>query len=68
MPRLVAGAHWLSDVLVGGTFIALATTGWSLCTPYAARACALMDRYATPLLRRLGTLPGLRAFALFSDR
>lgn len=68
MPRLVAGAHWLSDVLVGGTFIALATTGWSLFTPYAARACALMDRYATPLLRRLGTLPGLRAFALFSDR
>ena len=66
LPRLVAGAHWLSDALVGGTFLALVTTGWGLCTPYAARACTLADRLATPLLIRLGRLPGLRGIGLLA--
>ena len=68
LPRVVAGAHWLSDVLVGGTFLALTTIAWGLCTPYAARAAALMDRLATPLALRLGRLPGLRRLAFFSAR
>ena len=68
LPRIVAGAHWLSDVLVGGTFLALTTVAWGLCTPYAARAAALADRLATPLALRLGRLPGLRRLAFFTAR
>lgn len=66
MPRLVAGAHWLSDVLVGATLLALVTIAWGLCTPYAARAVALLDRVATPILLRLGRLPGLSRLAFFT--
>lgn len=68
LPRLVSGAHWLSDVLVGGVFLCLVATGWGLYTPYAARACSLMERFLSPLLQRLGSLPVLRHVSLFSGR
>ena len=66
LPRLVSGAHWLSDVLVGGLFLALMAIGWGLYTPYAARACALMERFVSPVLLRLGRFPGLRQISLLS--
>lgn len=68
LPRVVSGAHWLSDLLVGGVFLALVAIGWGLYTPYAASACALLQRYGTPGLQRLGRLPGLRHISLFSGR
>lgn len=68
LPRLVSGAHWLSDVLVGGVFLALMATGWGFYTPYAAKACSLMERVGTPVLNFLGRLPGLRQISLFSGR
>jgi uncharacterized protein (TIRG00374 family) len=66
LPRLVSGAHWLSDAAVGGSFVALMAFGWCFCTPYAARACALMERFLTPVLLALGKLPGLDRVKLFS--
>ena len=68
LPRLVSGAHWLSDVLVGGLVLSLIAIGWGLYTPYAAKACSLMERFGTPVLQRLGRLPGLRHISLFSGR
>ncbi len=35
IPRLVGGAHWLSDELVGAAFVALIVLSWSFCTPLA---------------------------------
>ena len=67
LPRLVSGAHWLSDMLVGGLFLALTAIGWGLYTPYAARACSLMERFGTPVLQRLGRFPGLRHISLLSS-
>jgi len=67
LPRLVSGAHWLSDVLVGGVFLALLAVGWGFCTPYAATASALMERLFAPVVRLLGKLPGLRRLSLFSS-
>ena len=67
LPRLVSGAHWLSDILVGGSFLALIAIGWGLYTPYAARACSLMERFGTPVLLRLGRFPGLRHISLLSS-
>jgi len=68
LPRLVSGAHWLSDVVVGGSFLGLLTIGWGLYTPYAAKVCSLLERFVTPLLLRLGRLPGLRHISLLSGR
>lgn len=68
LPRLVSGAHWLSDALVGGLFLGLIAVGWGLYTPYAAKACSLMERFGTPFLQRLGELPGLRRISLLSGR
>lgn len=66
LPRLVSGAHWLSDVLVGSVLLGLTAIGWGLYTPYAAKACALAERCANPVVQHLGRLPGLRHISLFS--
>lgn len=50
MPRLVAGAHWFSDDLVGGLGTALVTVPWVVFTPVAAWLVARL----APLLARLG--------------
>jgi membrane-associated phospholipid phosphatase len=68
LPRLVSGAHWLSDVVVGGSFLGLLAIGWGLYTPYAAKACSLLERFGTPVLQCLGRLPGLRHISLLSGR
>ncbi len=36
LPRLVAGAHWLTDVLVGSGSISLIFFSWAFCTPLAS--------------------------------
>ena len=37
MPRLITGAHWLSDVVVGSGTIAIITLSWAFCTPLFTR-------------------------------
>lgn len=46
LPRLVAGAHWLTDDVVGGVGTALATVPWVVYTPLAGW---LVERLAPPL-------------------
>ncbi|MBZ9557827.1 MULTISPECIES: phosphatase PAP2 family protein [unclassified Modicisalibacter] len=41
-PRIMVGAHWLSDVLVGSLSIALLLLPWVLCTPLARRSSAAL--------------------------
>lgn len=60
MPRLVAGAHWLTDDVVGGMGTAFATVPWVVFTPLAgAIVSRLVPRLAwlgyrvRPLLMRL---------------
>jgi Kdo2-lipid A phosphotransferase len=50
LPRLIGGAHWLTDIVVGSGAKALLTTGWLVATP-------LWDRLAAWLERRLEQLP-----------
>lgn len=33
LPRMAVGAHWLSDVVVGGGAIVLIVSSWALCSP-----------------------------------
>jgi len=32
IPRLIAGAHWFTDNLIGGGFVVMQTLAWSYCT------------------------------------
>ena len=36
LPRLIGGAHWFSDDLVGGVFLALFSVAWVCYTPLGA--------------------------------
>lgn len=57
LPRLVAGAHWVSDALCGSLPLALIIVAWATCTPLyqlvVSRICMLTDRIFHP---RKGTL------------
>lgn len=37
-PRLIVGAHWLSDIIVGSGSVVLILLSWALCTPFQAWA------------------------------
>lgn len=43
-PRVMVGAHWLSDILVGSLSIALLLLPWVLCTPVAHKSSAAITR------------------------
>lgn len=62
LPRLVAGAHWLSDNLVGGGFVVMQTLAWGYCTPLGHWLQRGLDTAATPgwwLMRRLPIIRGM---------
>lgn len=37
LPRLIVGAHWLSDILVGSGVIVLISLSWAFCSPLSHR-------------------------------
>jgi len=48
-PRLVGGAHWLSDLLVGSSFVSLVTLSLLLATPVHSFAINVLRRLSDPL-------------------
>lgn len=50
LPRVIGGAHWLTDIVVGSSAKVLLTTGWLFATP-------LWDRLADRIERGLSKLP-----------
>ncbi len=68
LPRLISGAHWGSDILIGGVAVSLLAFGWGFCTPYAAKSADLLERLGAPLLKHLGRLPWLRHSSLITGR
>lgn len=68
LPRLVAGAHWVSDALVGGVFLCLLGIAWSCLTPFAAKTSEVLERLSAPLIQRLARLPLLARISLLADR
>lgn len=52
LPRLVAGAHWFSDVMVGGLSIALVTLSIGLYTPALNQLNKKLNTLTEQLLRR----------------
>lgn len=50
LPRMVSGAHWLSDNLVGSSFLVLLMLAWILCTPLTFYLQRLGERVLGRLL------------------
>lgn len=44
-PRVMIGAHWLTDIVVGSLSAVLIGLPWVLMTPLSDRLIALFDRY-----------------------
>jgi membrane-associated phospholipid phosphatase len=68
LPRLVAGAHWGSDALVGGVFLSLLGLAWACFTPFAYRASEWLEKVTLPLTRLLAKLPLLGRLSVISGR
>ncbi|WP_339523596.1 phosphatase PAP2 family protein [Pseudomonas sp. EA_35y_Pfl2_R111] len=68
LPRLVAGAHWASDALVGGVFLALLGLAWACFTPFAYKTSEWLEKITLPLMRLLARLPLLGRLSVISGR
>lgn len=49
LPRLVVGAHWITDVLIGSGSIVAILYSWAFCTPFAIRSIEVIEK----MIRRL---------------
>lgn len=65
LPRLIAGAHWMSDVIVGGGAILFVLFSWFYATPVGNWINRLMIRAWTPVFNLFAKLPLINRFALF---
>ncbi len=52
VPRLMSGAHWLSDELVGAIGLGCLGLGWILATPLHDRVVDWLERRLSKILRR----------------
>jgi membrane-associated phospholipid phosphatase len=54
LPRLVSGAHWLTDVLIGGGATVLIVASIALILDLPKRFSSAVSRYIQPITQRLG--------------
>jgi len=52
MPRLITGAHWLSDIIVGSGTITLIFLSWAFCTPLLSKFTHACERLFNWIPRR----------------
>lgn len=57
LPRLVGGAHWFSDVAVGGFAVALPVLAWAFYSPLVYQLTRWLEKSFLPLFRLAGRLP-----------
>jgi membrane-associated phospholipid phosphatase len=53
MPRLITGAHWLSDIVVGSGTITMIFLSWAFCTPMFTRFTDQCERFFIWVVRLL---------------
>lgn len=59
-PRLIGGAHWLTDIVVGGGFYTMMVLSWAFYTPLGSKLpyalyrllARLENRFITPVIKR----------------
>lgn len=52
LPRLIAGAHWLSDVAIGSTCLILFFLTWAFYSPFGAKSISFIERTLRFVLRK----------------
>ena len=57
LPRLVGGAHWFSDVAVGGFAVALPVLAWAFYSPIVYRLTCWLETVFLPIFSLIGRLP-----------
>lgn len=50
LPRMVLGAHWPSDVLVGSGCIVIFSLSWAFCTPFASKCTEIIYKFFQKLV------------------
>lgn len=65
LPRMIAGAHWFSDVAVGGLVVALPVLGWTFYSPVVSRLANGMAWALDPLLKAMAGWPWFRSQHFF---
>lgn len=68
LPRLVSGAHWATDILVGSVSLCLVTLALVAYTPLGERATRLLARLADPLFRLAVRLPLVGRWRIVAGR
>lgn len=58
-PRIVGGAHWASDNIVGGAFSAMITLSWAFCTPIMHWATSAAHKILRPVINLIAMIPFL---------
>lgn len=66
LPRIVGGAHWASDILVGGGFVGLLTLSWCFHTPLVQQVTDALTRLLQPVIRLFSRIPGLGQLPFFN--
>ena len=64
LPRLVAGAHWLSDNLAGGGFVVMQRLAWGYYTTAGKQVYRLLNALAIPCIRLARKIPGINRLAI----
>ena len=44
LPRMILGAHWFTDVVIGSGSIVAFFMIWAICTPFAHKSCLLIEK------------------------
>lgn len=68
LPRLFSGAHWFSDNIVGGGFVALISLAVVCYTPLLSVCVQKLSPKFNSFMDFFGCLPGLKFFALFRPK
>ncbi|MBS0654935.1 MAG: phosphatase PAP2 family protein [Verrucomicrobia bacterium] len=56
LPRLIAGAHWATDALLGSLPLALIVLAWAVATPLYPFSMKYLERFSAFLFRSVSTL------------
>jgi len=64
-PRVIAGAHWFSDIMVGSVMLASLAYALGYCTPLLRWWDYTLERLSAPLIGLLRRWPWFRKISLF---
>ncbi len=68
LPRLVAGAHWFTDIAVGASLLALVSIAWGYCTPVVGWLYIRLDKLSHPIIERLRGFRVLRRLSVLQEK